>query len=472
MQQYQLWKNTNQLEFYAPYEKQVMMHNAGKGKRQRLFLAGNRCGKTYSASMETAIHLTGKYPKDWKGLRFDGPINAWSASVTTEATRDILQHTYLGDINNNDAASADPGRGIRPFGCGTIPRDDIVDFVKRRGTPDAVDVVKVQHYNSKGEPDGISTLGFKAYDQGREKFQGTARHWIHLDEEPPWAIFEECLMRLAGTGINGSLLLSMTPLMGMTEVCEAFLDNKAQNRVVIQMEWSEAAHLSDQEKQELLAGIPLYQQEAREKGIPVLGSGKIYPIEERLIECEPFAIPGHYKRIFAMDFGWSAPTAVLFGAIDPNTETMYLYDEYYVAEKQPGDHATALYAKDVRWIPGVCDPAGQGTSINDGQKTIELYQNLGFDLMAADNSKEIGIQQVLMDLHNGKIKVFKSLQNFWKEFRRYSRDEKGRIKDESDHLMDCLRYMTVSGRTYARSRERIGDYRDVRSYNTTSWTTL
>lgn len=450
------------------------MHEAGSKKRQRLFLAGNRCGKTFSASMETAYHLTGKYPKWWKGARFSGPINAWAASVTTEATRDILQATYLGDINNLDAEKADPSRGIYPFGCGTIPKNDIIDIVKRRGTADAVDLVKIQHYNEKGEPDGVSTLGFKAYDQGRAKFQGTARHWIHLDEEPPFDIFEECLMRLAGAGIRGSMLLSMTPLQGMTEVCEAFLDNKADNRVVIQMEWSEADHLSEQEKQELLAGIPPYQQEAREKGIPVLGSGKIYPIEESVIGCEPFEMPSHYRHVFAIDFGWSAPTAVLFAAIDPNTDIMYIYDEYYVSEKQPGDHATALYAKGVKNIPGVCDPAGQGTSANDGRKTIELYQDLGFDLTPADNSKEVGIQRALMDMHNGKIRVFKSLQNFWKEFRRYSRDEKGRIKDENDHLMDAMRYLVMSGKPLARIKE-VGRRRDYAAspYSTaSSWITV
>ena len=452
MRDYQVWKNTHSNKFYKPYAKQQLLHREGKEYRQRMFLAGNRCGKTYSSSMEGSFHLTGLYPDDWEGLRFDGPINMWAASVTTESTRDILQAGYLGDITNKDVAGADVERGITPFGCGSIPRECILDYVKRRGTPDAVDIVKVQHYNSKGEPDGVSTLGFKAYDQGREKFQGTARHFIHLDEEPPYDIYEECLMRLAGKGIRGYMLISMTPLQGMTEVCQSFLDNTDKNKCVVQMEWSEAGHLSDDEKQELLAGIPLYQREAREKGIPVLGTGRVYPVPESQISCEPFAIPDHFPRAFAMDFGWSNPTAAMFGAVDPNTDTLYIYDEYRVSEQEPASHATVLLAKDAKWIPGVCDPSGLGTSATDGKVLIEEYQKLGIDLSPANNSVDAGTMLVLNRMKAGKIKVFSTMTEFFKEFRVYSRDSNGGIKKKNDHLMDAFRYLVVSGQPLARTK--------------------
>ena len=101
-------------------------------------------------------------------------------------------------------------------GHGVISPDLIIGRTMRRGVADAIDTLQVKHVNG-----GISTLGFKSYDQGREKFQGTSRHLIHLDEEPDVEIYEECLLRTLD--VQGHMMLTMTPLKGMTELCERFL---------------------------------------------------------------------------------------------------------------------------------------------------------------------------------------------------------------------------------------------------------
>jgi terminase large subunit-like protein len=54
----------------------------------------------------------------------------------------------------------------------------------------------VQHVGPDKSVDGVSYLGFKSYDQGRRKFQGTGKHVIWLDEEPPADVYEECLLPL------------------------------------------------------------------------------------------------------------------------------------------------------------------------------------------------------------------------------------------------------------------------------------
>lgn len=58
-----------------------------------------------------------------------------------------------------------------------------------------------------------SRIRFKTYDQGRESFQGAKKDIIHLDEEPPEDITNECKARLIDT--NGVLLRTMTPLNGI-----------------------------------------------------------------------------------------------------------------------------------------------------------------------------------------------------------------------------------------------------------------
>lgn len=376
----------------------------------------------------------------------------WAAGVTTESTRDILQLEYLGDIANPVMESLDRLRKILPLGTGAIPKEDIIEYTMRRNTTNAVDTVRVRHYDENGVPDGISTLTFKSYDQGREKFQGTSRHFIHLDEEPDWEIYEECLLRLAGEGIQGHLLLTMTPLKGITPLVEEFMDNAGENRAYVQASWDDVTHLSEADKKALLDGIPDYQREAREKGIPAVGSGKIYPIPERLIEVDPFPIPDFWKRVFGMDFGWSAPTAAVFLAQDPNTNIVYLYDTYAQTEQEPLYHAASLKRMGADWIPGVCDPSGGGASLKDGSTMISLYETEGLYLTPANNSVDSGIMEVLTMMKTGQLKVFKGLDGWWREFRQYARDERGKVVKRRDHLMDATRYAVVTGLPLARSK--------------------
>ena len=52
----------NKLFYYQAYPKQKAFHDAGALHRERLFMAGNRVGKTMCGAAELAYHLTGEYP--------------------------------------------------------------------------------------------------------------------------------------------------------------------------------------------------------------------------------------------------------------------------------------------------------------------------------------------------------------------------------------------------------------------------
>jgi hypothetical protein len=81
-----------------------------------------------------------------------------------------------------------------------------------------------------------------------------------------------------------------------------------------------------------------------------------------------------------------------------------------------------------------------------------LYLDLGLDLETAVNAVEAGILEVWQRLSTGRLKIFKSCQNTLAEFRLYRRDEKGRIVKVSDHLMDALRYLIMSGLIRAKTK--------------------
>lgn len=215
------------------------------------------------------------------------------------------------------------------------------------------------------------------------------------------------------------------------------------SRFCMTMGWNDSPHLTEDQKREMLAALPPHQRDARSKGIPQLGSGAIFPVQESDILFDDMAIPDHWPRAYAIDVGWNR-TAALWGALDRDSDILYLYSEYYRGQAEPAIHAQGIKARG-EWIPGVIDPASRGRSQTDGAQLFEMYKELGLNIEFSINAVESGIYDVWTRLATGRLKVFKSLVNWRSEFRLYRRDDRGKVVKENDHLMDCLRYLCVSG---------------------------
>lgn len=215
------------------------------------------------------------------------------------------------------------------------------------------------------------------------------------------------------------------------------------SKYLVMMGWRDVPHLDHDEIQSLLDSTPPYLRDAREKGIPSMGSGAIYPVPESDILIDPFEIPDYWPRCCGMDVGWNR-TAAIWGAIDRNTGTTYLYSEYYRGEAEPSVHANGIMARG-DWIPIAIDPASRGRSQRDGEQLFQNYIDLGLDLVPAKNNVESGLYDVWQLLSGGGIKVFNNLQNWLMEYRLYRRDEKGKVVKKNDHIMDATRYLTTTG---------------------------
>lgn len=413
------------------YPKHLEFFRAGRNHRERALIAANRVGKSEGCgAYEMVLHLTGLYPAWWEGRRFTHPVMAWAAGDTSKTVRDILQRILLGAINE--------------FGTGMLPADRLLRTTVKPGISDAIENIYVRH--SSG---GTSELGLKSFDQGRESFQGTNRHVIWLDEECSRDVYVEALLRTMN--VNGLVMATFTPLLGMSEMCRDFLQPEGDTgKFCVQASWSDVPHLSEAAKAELLASIPAYQREARSKGVPQLGSGAIYQIAESDVVVADFQIPDHFPRAYALDIGWNK-TAAVWGARDNETGVIYLYSEHYQGQAEPILHATAIKSRG-SWVRGVIDPAARGRSQVDGSQLIQIYQECGLHLEPAINAVEAGIYAVWQLMAAGKLKVFRSLGNWLSEFRLYQRDQDGKIVKAHDHLMDATRYLVMSGRERMRTK--------------------
>jgi hypothetical protein len=211
--------------------------------------------------------------------------------------------------------------------------------------------------------------------------------------------------------------------------------------------WDNVPHLKEQDINDMLASMKPHQRDARSKGIPSLGAGAIYPVPEEDIKVEPFVIPVHWPRAYGMDVGWKC-TAAAWGAHDRDANVWYLYSEHYRGQAEPSVQASAIKARG-NWIPGAIDPASRGRAQKDGENLLELYQEQGLLLTKADNAVEAGIYATHEMLSTGQLKVFSTMQNWFKEYRVYRRNDKGLIVKENDHIMDATRYFVMTGRDIA-----------------------
>lgn len=400
---------------------------------QTYFAAGaihHNTGKTYGlGAYETYLHLTGDYPFWWVGLRFDHPIDAWACGDTRETVRETVQTYLIGAIHVD---------GMDALGTGIIPRDRLGKPKIVQNTNGSCDFIAVKHKSG-----GWSKLQFKSYDQGRKAFQGTNIPWIWLDEEPPGPIFQECLQR--GRRGNGRILLTFTPLSGHSEVVDTFLGWEKANQqggsiITRHCAWDDVPHLDETWMRATLASTPPYLRDARRRGIPSAGVGKVYPVEESEFVISPIPIPGHWRRVFGFDHGYFN-TAAVWIAYDKDNDVAYLYSDYKRGEVPLDLHAVAIKARG-DWIPGKGDSSARDS---DGQQIIDKYRGMGVRMTLPDKSVDAGIQEVLSRLATGRLKVFSTCQKWLDEFRRYRYNEKQQIVKEEDHLMDATRYAIYSG---------------------------
>lgn len=429
-------ESANKLANYQPYPKQAEFHAAGAKYRERLMASANQVGKTLSAGAEVAMHLTGRYPEWWEGKRFEKGGPWWVAGITAESTRDNPQRILLGRVGQ--------------WGTGMIPKDCIIGEPSRnRSVADGVDMVKIKHVSGTE-----STCQFKAYNQGRAKFQGETLQGAWCDEEmDDPGIYTEILTR-TNVGM-GPVLMTFTPLMGVTEVVRRFIIDKVPGSFVINMTIDDAAHFSPEDRAAIIATYKPHEMEARTKGIPSRGSGAVFPIKLDDILCDSFPIPEHWAQVCGIDFGWDHPSAGVRLAFNRDTDELYVTAIHREREQTPMMFASAVKHWG-EWIPWAWPHDGKQSGgkfdLKDQPQLAQMYRAHGLKMHMThstfengDNGVEAGISEMLERFQTGRLLVFRELREWQEEFELYHRKD-GIIVKEHDDLLAATRYAMMMRR--------------------------
>lgn len=426
-------KKYNKIEYYNKdviHEKQVLFHKCQK--KNRWVFGGNRTGKTECGAVETVWLARGNHP--YRQNRKNTAI--WVVSLTTQVQRDVAQKKILSYLN--------------PL--------FIVDVTMLAGKKDNLESGVIDQIFVKNVFGGVSVIGFKSVDQGREKFQGASLDYVWFDEEPPLDIYEECKMRVIDR--CGEIYGTMTPLKGLTWVYDKiYLNQKNDPDVWYEfMSWEDNPYLNKDEIKKLEASMSQDELNSRKYGNFSFNGGLVYSnFDENVNVIEPFDIPKDWQDNISIDPGFKNPLSCHFYAMDYDGN-IYVVAEHYASEKTVEEHSIIIkeIAKRLNWktdnkgrLNALIDSAGLQKTLSGTKSVVELFYDNDIIVNPKVNKELLtGIQRVKSYIKNAsgesRLFIFKNCTNLIREIKGYFWGKGDNPVKDDDHCLDELRYYIMS----------------------------
>ena len=423
---------------YKAQDHQIPFHSSTKVGR--LFLGGNRAGKTVAGAAEMVMWLTGMHP--YQELKFKPPIRARAIAVDFEnGVKKIVQPEIA--------------KWIPPSQLKNGSWEDSYEKSSRTLTLE-----------------NKSTLEFMSYDQDKDKFAGTSRHLVWFDEEPPEGIYNENLLRLADVG--GHWMMTMTPLIDMSwtidRIYEPSKDGQNPNIDVFEVNTNQNKYVSQATLDILLEGLDEEERVARQSGKYSSFTGAIYrdAVDSHNLITSFFDpdqdarwddLRRNWGHFGMLDHGFTNPTAFLLGAFDRQGRIV-IYDEYYKTGRIVKENARAILARIAElgikpeYIVG--DPSTQNIDPIVGHSIQQEYAENGLFYALANNDVKAGINRVYSRFKNNQLFIARNCEKTiwelgryrWAKYATEKTASKNNTKEEpmkkNDHAMDALRYGVVS----------------------------
>ena len=427
------------------HKKQIAFHRCKK--RNRWVFGGNRSGKTECGAVECVYMARGVHP--YRKNRRD--VFGWVVSLSQQVQRDVAQKKIF--------------QYLAPEWI-----EDVTMLSGRKGSPSGV-VDQIRVRNVFG---GISVIGFKSCDQGREKFQGASLDFVWFDEEPPQDVYEECRMRVLDRA--GDIFGTMTPLKGMTFVYdEIYMNRRGDPEVWYEfMEWADNPYLDKREVKLMSGAMDDKALASRRYGRFAVGEGLVYPeFDERVHVIPPFALPADWQDVISSDPGLHNPLSAHWYCADYDGN-VYVVAEHYEAGRDIDYHAEHIRAISARigWhtdakgrLRALIDPAANQRTLASAKSVAELFCERGILVdTAVDKDLFAGIAQVksyLRGAQGPRLYIFDGCVNLIREIKGYFWGAGDVPKKKDDHALDELRYYLMTRpRSTAPAREQTAVQRD------------
>jgi phage terminase large subunit-like protein len=410
---------------YKPHPKQEVFHS--KVAKNRLFLGGNRSGKSTAGVIEDLWWATGTHPY-------------------RETPEPPVRIRVIGVDFPNGVEKI-----LLPEFQRWVPVTALVGDSWEKAYSK-----KHKRLDFKND----SFIEFMSSDQDLDKFAGTSRHLIHFDEEPPADIWNENKARTIDTA--GEMILTMTPLLGLTWVYDDLYMQQNETNFVVEIGMDENPYLAEAEVEAFLSGLSKDERKSRGEGKFIAIGGLIFKdFKPEIHVIDPVIPPLEWEWYQSLDHGINNPTAILWHAVSPEGQIV-TFSEHYASDLTIASHATTIHSRESAWgrVPDyrVCDPALRQRQALTGDSLIVEYEKLGISLIPGNNEVATGIAKMQLALKPQGMKqepqwlITENCANLIKEMQRYryatylsskvaARSNKMETPvKKDDHAIDSARY--------------------------------
>jgi len=207
----------------------------------------------------------------------------------------------------------------------------------------------------------------------------------------------------------------------------------------------DALHIKPAEREKIIAGYRPHEREARARGVPMLGSGRIFIVaEESITEATIERVPLEWSKIWGLDFGIGHPFAATLLAWDKDADVIHVLHTVRMADGLPINHAASIKPIGVN-IPIAWPHDGAQRDKGSGVVLSKSYKKEGLHMLPEQaswpdggNSTEAGIIEMQDRESSGRIKYGSHLSDALEERRFYHRKD-GLIVKIKDDIMSAIR---------------------------------
>jgi phage terminase large subunit-like protein len=311
-------------------------------------------------------------------------------------------------------------------------------------------------------------IDFKSYDQDIEKFEGVERHLVWMDEEPPRDVYESNFMRTVSGGINGKILITCTPLHGLTWVYDVLYDNPSAKPPAVShchVSIFENPHL-DKAAIESVKNDPAMKDslESALYGLFIAKSGLIYKDFGNVNMLRPEAPKPDWMIVLGIDPHDRNPHGVVFSGL--SRDNVWIVFDEIMEQCTIKDLVGMIKTKlGTRWPPAlaIIDTSAHAPQSISGRSVADEMKMMGLPTIPAFKDWQPGVLKLSSLISPGggqlpKLYVMENCANLIREFRHYVWADWARKRDKynpkemplkkDDHLLDALRYLVMSNIVY------------------------